>query len=520
MNRTQFLTLSLASLLAAGCVAPGEEEESLASSADALRCGAIAWGACPEGSLYAEDPDVECATIDMPLDHRDPSAGTFGYFVARRRSGVPHAPALWMLDGGPGSSGEEFFYGRVATFSAAMPGVDLYVPAHRGTGRSAGLVCSGEAWGTPRETELSPAEWQACAAEVSAAWGSKLALFNMTQAADDVGAAIARAREPGQEVFVYGLSYGSTLAIRYLHRRPHQANGVILDSIAPPGAVYLSQADTYFDQALQGYLEVCEADALCSSKMGPDPWGKLTSVLASLDAGHCAEAGIDRPLLRQIIAAGLMSWNTRMLALAVPYRLERCSPEDVTALQTFVSIWFEPYDLVGFSHALESNIGFNEFWESPAPSAATLQARAGGALASLDWALERKDVYGFWPRYTPEVAPDAWPRARVPMLMLNGTLDGETPLDLAMTAAEHFDGPHQTFVALPNAPHNGGYQSPTTLPDGLPCGVKIMASFVADPRAAPDTSCTAAMRPLQFERPGLAEILFGTGSVWENIPPS
>lgn len=520
MKRNKVTLSSLALVIAAGCAGPGGEGESPPGSAAAEHRAAVAWGPCPEESLYAWYPDAECATIPMPLDHRDPSAGTFGYFVARKRSGAPHAPALWLIDGGPGSSGEDFFYGLVDEFNAAIPEADLYIPAHRGTGRSAGLVCSGEAWGTPRDTELSPEEWQSCAAEVTAQWGDKLALFNMTQAADDIGDAVTRLREPGQEVFVYGLSYGTTLAIRYLHHHPHQADGVILDSIATPGRVFQSQADTYFDDPLRGLGELCMEDALCASKMGPDPAARIGDVFAALDAGHCAEAGIDRALLRQITAVSLMGWSARVFALAVPYRLERCAPEDVAALQTFVPFWISAYDLDGFSHALEANISFNEFWESPAPSGAMLTARAEGALASLDWAVERRDVYDFWPKYTPEIEPSAWPRSSVPMLMMNGSLDGMTPLALAQETAAHFDGPAQTFVTIPGAPHGAGYQSPTTLPDGLPCGLSIMASFMAHPHAPPDTSCTQAMAPIPFERPAIAALVFGTGSVWENIPPA
>ncbi|MFT3769726.1 MAG: alpha/beta fold hydrolase [Minicystis sp.] len=510
-------------MLAAGCADPAADVTPLAADSSAVaraHHAPPAWGPCPADSGYTTDPDAECATLDMPLDHGDPGAGSFGFFVARKRSGKPHAPALWLLDGGPGSSGEELFaFYLVDEFATAMPDVDIYVPAHRGTGRSAGLFCSGEAHGTARDVELSPAEWQACIAEVTAQWGDKISLFNMTQAAEDLGDAIDRAHAPGQKVFVYGLSYGTTLALRYLDVRPHQADGVVLDSIASPGAVWLSQADTYFDPVLKRYGELCLLDATCASRMGPDPLAKLEATFTALDAGHCAEAGIDHALLRQIIAISLMGWSARPLALAVPYRLDRCTPEDVTALQTFLPFWFEPYDLYGFSHALESNIAFSEYWETPTPSPATLAARTESALASLDWTLERKDVYGAWPKYTPEIAPTVWPKTNVPMLMLNGTLDAETPIALAQLAAAHFHGPHQTFVALPNAPHGGGYQSPTTLPDGLPCGMKIMASFVADPHGHPDTSCIAAMKPLQFERPSFAALVFGTGSLWDNIPP-
>ncbi len=516
-----FVLASLPALLAAACaddaaapdIAPGVSTQASASHH-------VVWGACPDGSGYLTEPTAECATLDMPLDHDHPHAGSIPYFVARLPSGVPDAPQLWILDGGPGSSGEELFdLQTIEDFAAIAPGFDIYVPAHRGTGYSAGLFCSGEASGTPLDTELSPAEWQACIAEVTQTWGSRLALFNIGQAAKDVGKAIHRLRPHGKPVFVYGLSYGTTLALRYLEAYPHQASGVILDSIVSPGALSLSAADTYFDPAFHRYASLCAADAGCAARMGPDPWAKLGGVFTALSAGHCASAGIDRPMLRQILAGSLMGWNSRIFALTVPYRLDRCDPEDVAALQNFTALWFSPaFSTYGFSHALEANIAFNEYWESPAPSAATLAARADAALASFDWALSRADVYPAWPKYTPSPDPASWPDIRVPLLMLNGTLDGETSIEEASLAAQHYHRPHQTFVTLPNSPHGAGYQSPTTVPGSMPCGLTIMGSFMAHPKAAPDTSCVAAMQPLAFENTKFAKIFFGTGSIWDNTP--
>jgi pimeloyl-ACP methyl ester carboxylesterase len=516
-------SIALASVGLAACGdVPPQGAPTLGTLASTNGAHAVVWGPCPDGSGYLTEPTAECATLDMPIDHAHPKAGTIPFFVARMRSGVPDAPQLWILDGGPGSSGEEFFDLQVIEeYAWFAPTADIYIPAHRGTGYSAGLFCSGEAPGTPRDTELSPAEWQACAAEMTAAWGSKLALFDMTQAAADVGEAIDRLRPDGRPVFVYGLSYGTSLALRYLHAYPHQASGVILDSVVSPGAEFQSEADTYFDPVLQRYASLCAADAGCAARMGPDPVAKIAGVFGAIDAGHCAEAGIDRPTLWQILAGSLMGWNARTFALAVPYRLDRCTPEDVTALHKFTALWFAPpYSTYGFSHALEANISFSEIWESPAPSPATLVARAEGALASFDWTLERAGVYGYWPKYTPSIDPNAWPDTSVPMLMLNGTLDGETPIELASLAGEHFDRPHQTFVTLPNSPHGAGYQSPTDLPDVPDCGLAIMGSFMANPKGAPDTSCIAHMLPLAFENKRFARVFFGTGSLWDNTPPS
>lgn len=479
----------------------------------------IVWGPCPENTAYTSGTVVECATIDMPLDHASPGGEQIPIFVARLRSGKAGAAQLWMIDGGPGSSGEDFFWGLTDEFAAMIPDVDIYVPAHRGTGRSAGLVCAGEAHGTPADVELSPAEWQSCIQELQGKWGAKLALFNVTGAAQDLGTLIERAREPASKVFVYGLSYGTYLGLRYLELYPEQADGVILDSIVTPGTMFISKADEYFDPVAHQYADLCKADATCNAKLGPDPWTKIQSIVAAVHGGHCAEAGFTPETLRYVLGGGMMGWYSRLMSLALLYRLDRCSPEDVTAIQTDKDIWLSPYDLDGFSHGLEANVSFSELWESPAPSAMDLVARNDAALFSLNWGAARADAYGAWPRYTPDEHQLSWPTTSVPVLMLNGTLDTETPFDLAKQAETSLAGPHHTFVSLPNAPHGGGYQSPT-LPDNLPCGVTIMASFVKDPKAAPDTSCIAAMKPLAFEDAKRAKVFFGTGSVWENIPPA
>jgi pimeloyl-ACP methyl ester carboxylesterase len=509
--------------LAAGC--GGGENPGIttgSSTGDHVDGGVtkpVSWGECPADTGYTAEPGSECATVDVPLDHDAPEGETISLFVARRLSGKPNAPQLWLLDGGPGSSGEDIFWGLIDQFAQAMPDVDLYVPAHRGTGRSAGLVCTGEAHGTPRDVELSPEEWKACADEVTAKWGKKLAFFNATSAAKDLGQLVDRTRAPDQKVFLYGLSYGTTLVWRYLQLFPDQVTGVIQDSVVSPGTLFISTTDRDFEPVLKSYAELCKADALCTSKMGADPIDRLQKIFTAVDGGHCAESGFDRTLLRQTLGQSLMGWRARLFAFALPYRIDRCAPEDVTALKAFRDLWYQPYDLDGFSHALESNIAFSEIWESPAPTAAALKALPLTKLASLDWGAERADVYFYWPKYTPDAYVNAWPTTKIPMLMVNGTLDTETPIDTALVASKHFNGPHQTFVKLPNSPHGAGYQSPTTLADGLPCGIDIMASFVKAPEAAPDTSCIAAMKPISFEDVKFAKSFFGTGSVWENVPP-
>ncbi|NMO17247.1 alpha/beta fold hydrolase [Pyxidicoccus fallax] len=492
----------------------GPSAPSLAQedAAERRRNEPIVWSPCPESYEGAE-----CTTVALPLDHHRPRGETLPLFVARKLSGVPNAPQLWILDGGPGGSGQTLYLGRAAQLAAMMPGVDLYFPAHRGTGNSAGLTCAGEALESPNGGELSPEEWPDCLAEVRARWGEKLAHFNVTQAAMDLGTLIERVRGRNQRVFLYGLSYGTYWAWRYLEFFPHQADGVIQDSVVSPVEVFQSRSDLEFDPAARGYAALCAQDADCRARLGPDPWARLQSISSMVARGHCAEAGFTPSLLRRSLAGLFMTWRTRVFSLAIPYRLERCEPADVQALRNFLRIYFEPFELYGFSHVLEANISFSELWESPAPSPATLRQRAESALFSLDWGVDRADISAQWPTYSSRYAT-RWPRVKVPLLMMNGTLDPMTTHESAVVATRHYRAPNQTFVTFPRVGHSVGFNSPTTLPGSPECGLLVAASFIQNPHAPPDTSCLAAMQPVPFENRSRARGFFGAAytSAWDN----
>jgi len=376
-------------------------------------------------------------------------------------------------------------------------------------------VCDGEGMDTPRNVELTPEEWIACRDQMVSQWGDGLAQFNSANAADDLAEMIHRGQVPGQDVILYGVSDGTEQVWRFLARHPDRVDAVIQDSVVSPGVIYQSREDEYADPVFRKYARLCATDPLCHEKLGDDPFARIQDISESVANGHCAAAGFDKERLRLALGQALVGWDARLFALAIPYRLQRCSPGDVAALHTFLDAWFAPFELDGYSNALDVNISFSEYWEHPAPSPATLIARAERHVAAIDYGFQRAEISAQWPRYDLGHRDPEWPRIDVPMLMLNGTLDIETPLVTAEVAAWHYHAPHQHFVRLPNAPHSAGHQSPTTRADGLPCGIAIMGSFVADPRAALDTSCIADMAPVVFENTRFAGFLFGTSSVWD-----
>jgi pimeloyl-ACP methyl ester carboxylesterase len=503
----------------------GEPTSSAASGGGSVvvRPGAsveLDWTSC---SLVTGDDDgrAECATAMVPLRWDQPDGRSIEIFVKRLRASRSRGQ-IWLLNGGPGGTGADF-EGFADAITQALP-LDVYLPDHRGAGRSTRLGCAAEDEQSPQGFTITPDEMPSCIASIEEHWGDGLAGFSTTNAARDLGFLIEN-RKGEEPAYVYGVSYGTQWAHRYLRLFPHQAAGVILDSIVHPELTInkLSKYDEHFNDAGKQYLHACGDDAFCSNKLGSDPWLKATSLMNDVYAGnHCPEflqIGLSRHGLRGLFGSLLFRyWEERAVVPAFLYRLERCSPADVAALQHLVAILDAESPLTEtrrlFGQLLGVNISLSERWPSPPPPLEEIDAYAEQALVSLDVSSRLAHTYDLWPRYSPDEYASQWADTDVPLLMLQGTLDPATPHEAAVLVGEHFAGANQTFVSLPGTPH-GAFTSPTS--SGVPCASTLFAGFLADPKNLPDTSCVDEMLPVSFEgEPELAAAAFGTLDLWEN----
>jgi len=361
-----------------------------------------------------------------------------------------------------------------------------------------------------------------CLAGVQAQWGDGLAQFNVTNAAKDLKAAIDAVKRPTDKVFVYGVSYGTYWAHRYLQIFPAHAasGGVILDSIVPPEGEYVSMFDRHGDPVGQRLAEACKSDATCSAAFGADPWTRVKSIVASIGQGHCPELGATREN-RTALFAFLEVWGANVYPFAALHRFERCTPEDVVALRAL----FAKTSAIGpppglFSPMLNQNIAFSELWETPAPSDATMRQRFDDAVFAAGAGLG--PFPSIWPTYPHDEYWGKYAQTSVPVLMLNGTYDVQTPIETASRMKDHLNGPHQTFVTIPTADHATINQSPTkdlTGAPGPPCGFSIIMSFLDDPNGTPDTSCLSQLTKLSFDGdPNMNQFFWGAPTIWTGLP--
>jgi pimeloyl-ACP methyl ester carboxylesterase len=520
-----------------GPQAPLDATTGDAGAADALAADAVPtdsgeppivpveWTPC---SLYTEGggPAAECAVVRAPVDRRDPGGRTLELFVKRFRPEAGNgARALWMLQGGPGASG--YVFERLAEqLATRFPDVDYYMPDHRGTGRSTRLGCAREEADTSTAgLTITAEEWPSCRAAVQAEHGADLAHFSTTGAAHDLGVLIASARRPDQPTFVYGVSYGTSWAHRYLQLFPHQADGVILDSIAAPGLSLLRQ-DEDTNTAARDFFATCSRDAFCSSKLGPDAWARAEALVAKLKTGHCPDIAIPEApthvLLRRAFGSFLMDATLRPFIPAIVYRADRCEPRDVAALRVLLpQLVRQPpptTDQRLWSWVVTNNVLFSEFDETPQLTPAQLEAIREAAVASRDVTTVFEQNLD-WPKYPADEYVGRFADTDSPLLFLSGGLDPATIIGKARVMRAHFTRPHQTWVEIPWATHTTIVSSPFLDESGerRSCGTRLLMRFLESPTTPLDTSCADAVIPIDFTLPrrDLSRALFLTSDGWE-----
>ncbi|WP_218040527.1 alpha/beta fold hydrolase [Actinomadura sp. WMMB 499] len=203
------------------------------------------WGACPSGVAA---PGLECATLDVPLDYRDPDGRTIEIAISRLASTDPgrRRGVLLTNSGGPGGQG--------LGFPAALR--DLGIPERvletydvigvdpRGVGHSTPVTCdltrAEQPSNIPRfaRNDADVAAEAKRVAAVAAKCGSSrtaplLPHITTANTARDLDRVRAALGEP--KASYLGISYGTYLGAVYATMFPHRTDRFLLDSAAGPG---------------------------------------------------------------------------------------------------------------------------------------------------------------------------------------------------------------------------------------------------------------------------------------------
>ncbi|GAA1955289.1 alpha/beta hydrolase [Amycolatopsis minnesotensis] len=217
-----------------------------AAPASAATPGALRWGACPAD---VAKPGLECSTLDVPLDYRDPGGRTIEIAISRMASpdrGKRHG-VLLTNTGGPGGVGLGFpatLRDNLKVPREVLDRYDVIGMDPRGVGHSTPVTCDL----TPAEQPTNIPMFARNAADVAdeatrvahvaekcgASGTSRLLPYLSTaNTARDMDRVRAALGEPKASYF--GISYGTYLGSVYATMFPHRTDRVMLDSATGPG---------------------------------------------------------------------------------------------------------------------------------------------------------------------------------------------------------------------------------------------------------------------------------------------
>jgi len=184
------------------------------SAGDAAAAGTLPFRTCTGQARTA------CASLTVPLDRHGHVGGTVKVAVRRVTAGPsPSSVAVVGLAGGPGQAALPLLGDFRRLIAPALGQRDLLLFDQRGTGSSSPLACSalGRA-GSPARAAAG------CAAQLGARRGS----FTTSDSVDDLEA--VRQAAGYERLVLFGVSYGTKVALEYAERYPQHVEALVLDS--------------------------------------------------------------------------------------------------------------------------------------------------------------------------------------------------------------------------------------------------------------------------------------------------
>jgi len=454
----------------------------LAQPSDAGQTGAIA----NPGAAFTAHPcrderlreGARCGSVSVPEDRGATGGRTIALNVVILPSTGPNPdlPPQYDLEGGPGlavTASVAFYLSDGAAYRERR---DIVLVDQRGTGASNRLTCSAlESLEASSDEMFPPAAVEQCRAELS---GHANPTYYGTRAAvEDLDA--VRAALGHERIDLVALSYGTTVALRYIATYPERVRTAILMGAAPPDAMPPRHHGPAAERALGLLFAACAADEACRTAI-PDPSGDLDAALRRLGA---TRATLSPQVFMERIRGLLYQPGS---ARRIPWIVHRAAAGDLGPFDSATrSSGPSPFAL-GVYLSITCGESFALMDYEPAAAAAR-ETRFG------DYRLRRqRDACRQFP--ASQTAPDHLSPASggTAILIVSGELDPVTPPEWGDALARAF--PRSRHLVIPNSGH---------VFEGLSgidtCLDPLMIRFLetADPESL-DPACLARMAPPSF----------------------
>lgn len=289
-------TIALAALAAAVCgtALPAVASAQLTaahSSPEQKTRETLTWGSCDRPDMPVQK-GVQCGTLRVPVDWAEPQSGTVALRAYRFKAADPSKKkgTILNLPSGPGETGDIAF----AALREHLPDYDLIALDPRGVGQSGRLSCAtdkilkipyvpptdGRRFRALQENQRS--FWKTCTT-TPASLKHHLDAYSNARDAE----ALRKALHLGR-INLYGFSYGTLTAERYLGLFGEHVNGSVLEGVMNPAQSrreFVSSAAGGMEAVFDRFRTWCAEESACALH-GRDVASVFRKAQKAADAGR------------------------------------------------------------------------------------------------------------------------------------------------------------------------------------------------------------------------------------------
>jgi pimeloyl-ACP methyl ester carboxylesterase len=479
---------------------------ALVAAAAAITAGV----AVPERPAAAADcvpvPQAVCGTIRVPLIRAQPELGTttVAYALLRHRDTSRTAAGTVAVNpGGPGQSPIASAAEYAKTFHGLLADHDLLLVDPRGVNRSDPATCDSLAALPPTRDGFRRAI-AACGTEL----GPRSRAYTSAEISDDIDA--VRVGLGVERLDLLGESYGTYLMTVYAQRHPTRVRSMVLSSAYPLDFDLWARPNVRAARRAIGLM--CERSAgACDGEKVLRDVARLSTRLRAHPLTYPSATGEPR-ILDDTALAGIVYSATAaapegigLVPAAVGAAL-RGDSAPLTALARETAPMsgssFRAEEEQPFNAAVAASVMCNDYptqWTRSAPVQIRLreyETRRARLAEETYWPFGKRawtssitdqgDSCIRWPDRSAPVQPTDLPLPDVPVLVVSGDMDANTPTESGRQAARPF--PRATVLEVPNIGHVAERE-----PSG--CVAAIETAYFRDLRLG-DTSCLTAIPPV------------------------
>ncbi len=450
---------------------------------------------------------IKCGYLSVPEQHAHPDGPSIRLAVAiiESRDPNPKSDPLIMAQGGPGGSTIETYAETLLSKRNFIPNRDIVLFDQRGTKYSdPDLYCTevdklitdtiDQRLSDAEDEKLSLEAMQACHTRLVGE-NINLSAFNSLENASDIED--LRKALGYKQINLYGVSYGTLLALHFMQMYPQSLRSVILDGVVPPQTNFILNSAKTMDQDFSRLFSTCQENPDCN-RAYPDLEKVFFKLVDDLNQNPVKLTLSDKDTNKKYPNAVIdgdtfMSGIFQMLYVgsiipALPRVIYDAKNGNFDFFQRIYSIFLFDHSLsLGMYYSVvcteEANFTpADQDLSGVRPQIAKNESREPKNILDV---CKTWDVKAFSPEIDKPVSSD------VPTLLLSGGFDPITPAIYADTAAQTLKNEY-VFV-FPAGGHGQALEGD--------CQNNIIQSFLDNPSQKPDGACIAGINKVTFFTP-------------------